>query len=168
MVVIARSDLLYALAGYVRSFAAEWTALGLDSAGGWKTPPSGSGLAKRTGPRISGEIQGGDAGWKLPTRAIVIRKAGGPNVGDDYTLGIKHTRIQATCYGGTGVEADGVWALLDAILVPNSGDRPASFVRAGCRISDIVPESDAAALREPETQWPFVTASYVVTWISAP
>jgi hypothetical protein len=168
MVVAARADLIYATVGRLRSFAAEWTALGLDSSAGWKTPPAGSGLVKRTGPRISGEIQGGLNGWNMPTRALVLAKAAGPNIGDDYTMGIKHTRLQAKCYGATGAEADGVWGLLDAILVPNTGARDASFELHGCRISNIVPESDAAGLRELETQWPFVTASYLVTWMSAP
>lgn len=168
MVVAARADLIYATIGRLRSYTAEWTAMGIDSSAGWKTPPTGSGLVKRTGPRISGEIQGGLNGWNLPTRALVLRKAGGPARGADYMLGLKTTRLQLTAYGATGVEAEGVWALADAILVPNTGARPASFELHGCRISDIAPESDAAALREPETQWPFVTTSYLVTWMSAP
>lgn len=159
MVVQARADLIYAVIGYVRSFTAEWSALQLNSAAGWKG--GGSGL------RISGERQGGKDGWDMPTRAIRIRKAGGPNVADDYTLGIKHTRIQATCYGATGAEADKVWAMLDAILVP-AGDRAAGFVRSGCVVSDIVPESDAASLIDPDERWPYVEASYIATWVSRP
>jgi hypothetical protein len=164
MVVVARADLIYSLNGYLRTFTAEWTALGLDSAAGWKDPPPGR--TKRTGPRISSEIQGGDDGWKMPTRAIVLRKAGGPVIGDDYALGLKTTRIDTFSYGATGLEADQVWAMLDAILVPSTGSRSASFTRSGCAIVDIRPEADALAQTDPDTGWRRVWAPFVVTWRS--
>lgn len=160
MVIAAHSDLLYGIVGYLRSFSSEWHTLGLDSAAGWKQPLTRSGL------RISSEIQGGDLGWKMPTRAIVLRKAGGPTVGDDYALGIKTTRIDTFSYGATGQEADGVWALLDAILVPQTGLRVAGFTRSGVTVVNVVPESDASALRDPDTDWRYVFASYAVKWMS--
>lgn len=157
MAVVALGDLVYAMIGRVRSYT-ELTDL-VSSAAGWK----GTG----SGPRISGEIRGGENGWKLPTRAVVLREAGGPAIGDDYTMGIMHTRIQITCYGATGAEAREVWGLVHPILAPKTGERSAAFTLRGCRVSDIVPEVSGAALREPDTGWPFVTASYIVTWVSA-
>lgn len=170
MVVAARSDLLYAVNGYLRTFTAEWTALGLDSDAGWKRGPDPS--QWRSGPRISSEIQGGDYGWKMlqdkATRAIVLRKAGGPVIGDDYTMGLKTTRIDTFSYGASGKEADDVWAMLDAILVPLQGSRSASFTLHGCSVVDIRPEADALAQTDPETGWRRVWAPYVITWASVP
>lgn len=160
MTVAARSDLLYSIGGFLRSFTAEWHSVGLDSNSGWKLPNQRSGL------RISSEIQGGSDGWMMPTRAIVLRKAGGPVIGDDYTLGLKTTRIDTFSYGATGKEADDVWAMLDAILVPATGSRSASFTLHGCTISDIRPEADALAQTDPQTGWRRVWAPYQVTWIS--
>lgn len=157
MVVAARSDLLYALIGHLRSYAAEWTAIGLDSSAGWK----GGGI----GPRISGEV---NPGWVMPTRAIVLHKAGGPTIGDDYTMGLKTTRIDTFSYGATAADADGVWAMLDAILVPETGLRSPGFTLHGVVVDDIRPEADALAQTEPDTGWRRVWAPYVVTWVSAP
>lgn len=159
MVVQARADLIYAVNGYLRSFA-EFTSM-VGSNGGWKKPVA------RSGPRISSEVQGGDDGWKMPTRALVIRKAGGQPIGDDYALGLKTTRIDTFSYGATGAEADEVWALLDAILVPTDG-RPAGFGDDAIRVSDIRPDIDAAAQTEPVTGYRRVFAPYIVTWISVP
>lgn len=164
MVVAARADLVYAVNGYLRSFTAEWTALGLDSASGWKRAPDPS--QQRSGVRISSEIQGGPNGWMMPTRAIVLRKAGGPVIGDDYTMGLKTTRIDTFSYGASGKEADDVWSLLDAILVPSQGARSASFTLHGCMISNIRPEADALSQVDPDTGWRRVWAPFLVDWIS--
>lgn len=164
MTVAARSDLLYSIGGYLRTFTTEWHAIGLDSVGGWKAAPDPS--QQRSGLRISSEIQGGPNGWAMPTRAIVLRKAGGPVIGDDYTMGLKTTRIDTFSYGATGKEADDVWAMLDAILVPATGSRSASFTLHGCAIDDIRPEADALAQIDDKTGWRRVWAAYVCTWIS--
>jgi hypothetical protein len=154
--VVARPDLLYALGGWLRSFS-DLTAL-VSSSAGWKTPGT------RSGPRISSEIQGGPDGWNMPTRAIVLRKAGGPVIGDDYTMGLKRTRIDTHCYVATGLEADGVWAMLDAVLVPEAGLRSASFVQNGVHIVDVIPEADATARTDQDTGWRSMWAPYVVLW----
>jgi hypothetical protein len=151
MVVTARADLLYCLIGRLLSFP-ELTAL-VSSAGGWQ---SGS------GPRISGSIQDG---WAMPTAAIWLKKSGGPP--GDYEIGEKTSRVDIRCYGAKAYEADHVWAMLDAILVPATGDRTASFVLNGVHVSNIRPEGDAITDREPDTQYPYVWAPYLVDWISA-
>ena len=155
MPVLARPDLLYAVRGYLRSHA-ELAAL-VGSAGGWKQP------AVRSGPRISSEIQGGSDGWKMPTRAIIVRKAGGPVDEEGYAQGITLTRLDTFSYGATGAEADEVWRLLDAILVPTDG-RPASFDWQGVAIGNIVPEAGEAMLVDPEAEWRYVFRPYVVLW----
>lgn len=165
MVVAARADLLFTICGQLRTYGAEWAALGVDSVGGWKTPDDP--LDKKSGPRVSSEIQGGPSGWNMPTRAIVLRKAGGPSIGDDYTMGLKTSRIDAFAYGATGKEADDVWALLDAILVPTDG-RAAGFILNGIAVSDIRPAVDALAQTEPDTGWRRVWASYFVDWVTMP
>lgn len=164
MVVTARADIVYSLNGWLRTFADEWHAIGLDSATGWKAAPDPS--QQRSGPRISSEIQGGDNGWRMPTRAIVLRKAGGPVVGNNYTLGLKTTRIDTFSYGASGKEADDVWAMLDAILVPSQGSRSAGFVLNGCVVSDIRPEVDALAQTDDATGRRRVWAPYLVDWRS--
>lgn len=158
MVVTAPPDIVGALLVRLRSFAVEWSALGLDSHAGWKG--SGSGL------RISGEIGGGEHGWKMPTRGLIIRRAGGPIVGDDYAMGLYATRIDTVSYGPTGELAGAVWALLHAILVPKTGEqRYPSFTVAGCRVGNIVPEVGPVSDTERDTGYRYVFAPYIVQWV---
>lgn len=159
MVVVAPPSLIRALTAHVRSFAAEWHALGIDSAGGWRG--SGSGL------RIAGRVAGGDNGWRMPTRGVLLRRSGGPTIGEDYALGIKTSRVDTFSYGATDAEAEAVWALLDAILVPVTGARSASFEINGVRVANIAPEADAASIVEPDTGWPRVFCPYLITWRAA-
>lgn len=157
--VVARPNLTYGLNGYLRTFP-DLTAL-VSSNGGWKQP------AKKSGPRISQKLQGGEDGWKMPTRAIVLRRAGGPIIGDDYTMGLWSTRIDTLSYGATGLEAEEVWAMLDAVLVPQTGQRNAAWSMNGVRVSDVVPETDAAMLTDPDTRWEYMFAPYIVRWAMA-
>lgn len=146
MVVAARVDLVGALIAHLRSYS-ELTAL----VGG-------------ASPRISAQLQ--DA-WPMPTGAVLLRKTGGTPADDEYTMGRRRTRIDVFCYGTTGRNADRVWAMVDAILVPQQGTR-ASFKRTvdgqTVRVDDIVPESDAIADVEADTGWNRVVASYQVRW----
>lgn len=148
MVVASRADLVGCLIARLRSFS-ELTAL----VGG-------------ASPRISARLQ--DA-WAMPTGAVLLRKVGGPNPGDEYMMGRKATRIDVFCYGSTGYEADRVWGKVDPILVPEQGSgRSACFRLNGVRVDDIVPESDAISTIEQQTNWPRVSASYIVRWWSLP
>lgn len=159
MVVLARADLLYAVIGHLLTFP-ELTSL-VDSAGGWQIDPR-TGQPKGSGPRISGSVQDG---WKMPTRSIWLKKSAGPEIAGNYELGIETSRLDIRCYGANGFEADGLWAMLHAILVPrtNSG-RTASFIRSGCTVSDIRPEAGAISDVEPTTRYPYIWRPYIVTW----
>lgn len=150
MVVQARADLLYAVIGHLLSFP-ELTSL-VNSAGGWQA-------GKGSGARISSSFQDG---WKMPTRAIWLKKSGGP-VGD-YEAGLHTTRLDARCYGANGFEADQVWAMLDAILAPATGERTVSFARNGCRVVNIRPEAAEISDREQDTRYPYVWRPYLVDW----
>jgi hypothetical protein len=140
MVVQARADLLYAVIGHLLTFD-ELTSL-VNSASGWQ-PGKGS------GPRISSSFQDG---WKMPTRAIWLKKSAGP--AGDYEAGLQTTRIDVRCYGATGKEADDLWAMLDAILVPATGERMVSFTRNGCHVVNIRPEAGEMSDRERDTRYP--------------
>ena len=148
MVVIARSDITGCMIARLRSFS-ELTA-----------------LVGTTPPRVSAVLQ--DA-WSMPTKAVIIRRAGGTPRADDYTLGRLRTRFDVLCFGQNGLEADRVWAMVDAILVPAQGGvggRTASFTLTGCRVDDIVPEGGPLADVDPGSGWPRVFASYQVSWWS--
>lgn len=149
MVVVARNDLLYSIIGRLLSFS-ELTSL-VNSAGGWQAGGSGA--------RISASFQDH---WKMPASAIWLRKTGGP--APDYEVGIRTSRIDVRCYGATGYEADRVWAMLDAVLVPATGERASGFSLNGVNVIDIRPEADAIADREPDTRYPYVWAPYLVCW----
>lgn len=145
MVVVARPDLIGAITGRLRSFS-ELTAL----VGG------GS-------PRISGSR---DDDWAMPTTAVVVRKAGGPR--DELeTAGRLSTRVDVICYGSTGYNADRVWAMVDAILVPAQGTRASWRRTVGgqvVRVDNVEREADAVSDVDPTTRWPFTFASYVFRW----
>jgi hypothetical protein len=159
MVVVARADLLYAVTDRLRSFS-ELTTM-VSSAAGW----NGTG----SGPRIGGERRSGANGWAMPTSAIVVRRAGGPVRLEDVGLGHKTSRLDIVCYGQTAKLAADVWRMLDAVLVPASGGvggQHVSFTLHGARIDDVVPETDAMSLIDPELRWPFVLSPYVFSWWS--
>jgi hypothetical protein len=149
MVVQARPDLLFGVIGHLLTFS-ELTSL-VNSAGGWQSGGSGA--------RISASFQ---EKWKMPTGAIWLKKAGGPP--GDYEVGIRTTRIDVRCYGPHGSAADDLWAMLDAVLVPATGERQVSFNLNGVTVIDIRPEADAISDREPQTLYPVVWAPYLVTW----
>lgn len=149
MVVVARPDLLYAVIGYLLSFS-ELTSL-VNSAGGWQSGGSGA--------RISSSFQDK---WKMPTGAIWLKKAGGPT--PDYEVGIQTQRIDVRCYGAAGFEADRLWAMLDPVLVPATGERQVSFNLHGVTVIDIRPEAAPISDREPQTNYSVVWAPYLVTW----
>ena len=150
MPVVARADLLYAVIGHLLTFP-ELTSL-IDSAAGWQ-PGKGSGA------RIAPTFQDG---WRMPTKSVWLKKSGGP--AGDYEAGLHTTRLDARCYGATGFEADQVWAMLDAILVPATGERFVSFTRGGCRVVDIRPEAGESSDRERDTRYPYVFRPYLVDW----
>lgn len=147
MVVIAHADITGCMLARLRSF------------------PELTALVGGASPRISASFQ---ESWAMPVKAVLLRKAGGPIIGDDYALGLKRTRIDVFCYGATGLDADRLWAMVDAILVPRQGEHPASFHQAGCRVDTIVPEADADAQVEPDTGLHRVFSPYLVNWWSLP
>lgn len=145
MVVVARVDLVGAVIARLRAF------------------PELCALVGGASPRISGVLQ--DA-WAMPTSAIVVRKAGGPN---DIltTAGRRTSRVDITAYGSTGYNADRVWSMLDAVLVPSQGTRASFTVTVGglpVRVNDVMSEAEAISDTDPVTAWPFVWCPYLFLW----
>jgi hypothetical protein len=140
-VIVARGDIVKAMRSHLRAF------------------PELTALVGGAYPRISAELQ---PAWPMPSGAVLLRRAGGPP-GD--LLGRKVTRIDTFCYGSSGKQAQDIWAMLDAILVPEQGgSRPAQWRADGCRVDGVVSEADALAQVEPVSEWHRVFAPYLIYW----
>lgn len=93
----------------------------------------------------------------MPRQAIVVRKVGG-FTSDRARVRYQKQRIDVKCYGETPYEAAEIeLAVYDALkqMEPQDVDT--------CRIWDAEVSSGAIDLREPDTQWPLVFRSYVIS-----
>jgi hypothetical protein len=142
MVVAARPDLLGAIIARLRA-SSDITAL--------------------TGMRISAAL---GTAWAMPTHAIVLAIAGGPPLPGATPR--KRTRIDVRCYGSTPFEAMRLWRQFDAVWCPGQ-EHVVQFRQtiAGqvCGVGSVDPEGGPTALIEPDTEWPFVLSSYLVSWM---
>lgn len=116
--------------------------------------------------RIVGTLPGATVGKNaeaaaMPTFAIAVVKVPG-GFGAEPTLPLRRPRLDLFCYGASGYEAMRLWRTVQAALEPPSRQGIA-FTAAGCRVLDITCVSDPAEAVDPQTQWPFVQASYVLT-----
>lgn len=154
MPVLARPDLLGAMLSHLRGIP-EVTAL-VSSAAGWKDG--------RTEPRISGQLQ---SQWNMPTRAVRLRRTGGPILGDDFTMGLWTSRVDVLCYGQDVRLAAGLLDVVLPALCVLQGNA-AGFTEHGCRVGSIEPEADVFADVDPESEWPFAFLPLVVRWLGTP
>jgi hypothetical protein len=101
--------------------------------------------------------------WRLPTRAIRLRRAGGPLVENDYSLGLWRSRVDLFCYGSAGHEAIELIDTVLPALCPLQGT-PADFTIGPCRVALIEPEAEVYADVETDTRYPFAWVPLSVLW----
>lgn len=154
MPALARPDMLGALLVHLRD-TPEVTDL-VSSAAGWTDG--------RTEPRVSGSRQ---PKWKLPTRAVRLRRTGGPIIGQDFTMGLWTSRVDVLCYGQDERLAGGLMDIVLPALCVLQGNA-AGFTVGNCRIGSIEPEADVIVDIEPGTEFPFAWCSVIVRWSGLP
>lgn len=154
MAVLARPDLIGAMLGHLRSIS-EITS-DVSSAAGWKDG--------RTEPRISGTRQ---KLWKLPTKAVRLKRSAGPIRGQDFSMGLWTPRVDVFCYGQderlAGALADIVMPALCVLQGQTAG-----FTVNGCRIGSIEPEADVNVDLEPDTDFPVAWFPLIVSLLGVP
>jgi hypothetical protein len=154
MVVTARPNLLSALRSRLLGFP-EITSL-VSSAAGWTDG--------RTEARIASQVHGL---WAMPTRAIRMRRTGGPLVENDASMGLWRARIDLVCYGAHPHEAENLLDVVLPALVPLQGE-PAGFTVGPCRVALIEPEAEVFADVDPTSGWPFAWVPLVALWLGVP
>lgn len=152
MVVVAVPDVLKSAVEFLKA-APEVAAL-VSSASGWTNGGSG--------PRISGAL-GKD--WKVPTQAIVVRRAGGPG---QLGQGRHASRLDVWCYGANGLEAVTLWRTVHPALCPQPGDGVRGWTAAGCRVTDVVQEADPIPADDVDLGWAALVTPYLVFWREQP
>lgn len=91
----------------------------------------------------------------MPRPAIVLSAAGGP--GSDW-LRTLETRVDVRCYGAKPIDARALAFLLyDTLAWASPRDMGSG------RAYKVEPETMPLSLRDPDTDWPFATTSYLVT-----
>jgi hypothetical protein len=154
MAVAARPNLLSALRTHLLTFP-EITSL-VSSAGGWTDG--------RTEPRIASQIHDR---WAMPTRAIRMRRTGGPLTENDASMGLYRARVDLFCYGGHPHEAQGLLDTVLPALCPLQGTA-AGFTHGPCRVALIEPEAECFTDVDPTTGWPFAWLPLSVLWLGVP
>ncbi len=105
----------------------------------------------------------------MPTYAITIRVVGTGSQNDDPESGILRTRLDFEFYGETPDKAMQLWRTVHPYLVPNRGSgRKVAFKQANCRVDNIIKEGGPGEIIDEVTEYPFVLASYIVTWFEIP
>lgn len=112
-----------------------------------------------TSTRITARLQPSWTG--MPTYALIVRRAGGPP--GKRQINIMKTRLDVFAYGATEALSVALWRQVDAVFCPGQ-ERQVSFIRGGCRVYSVDPESAPSSGLEPGTEWPRTTASYVISW----
>lgn len=151
MPVVARPNLTTAIRSRLLQFT-EVTSL-VSSAAGWTDG--------RTDPRIASQLHDR---WAMPTRAIRLRRTGGPLVEQDYSLGLWRSRIDLFCYGAYGHEAQGLLDIVVPALCPLQGTA-SGFTIGGCRVAVIEPEAEGFSDVDPASGWPFAWMPLLVLWL---
>lgn len=140
MAITARPNLLTAMRSRLLTFS-EVTSL-VSSAAGW--------VDGRTEARVASQIHGQ---WKMPTRAIRLRRGGGPP-SFDFRVGLWRARVDVFCYGGAGHEASDLVDIVFPVLCPEAG-APSDFAAGNCLVGLVEPEAEVFADVEPDSRWPF-------------
>jgi hypothetical protein len=120
---------------------------------------SGSKTGK-TKARISDELH---TDWNMPTHAIRIRAAGGPQ--SDIMTGLLRQRFDTFCYGTNGYEAGRLNRILAACIAPDPGTRPCSFIAANTSVRDVRQEAEPIKGEAAEYNgWDVYIQPFVVTY----
>ena len=107
--------------------------------------------------------------WTMPDYAITLRVSGTGPGGDDFELGILTSRIDFEFYGSTPERAMTLWRTAHPYIVPNRGSgRKVAFKQANCRVDNVVKEGGPSEIVDEVTSYPFVLATYIVTWFELP
>lgn len=154
MTVVARPNLTSAIRSRLLQFT-EVVSL-VSSPAGWTDG--------RTEARVGSQVHDR---WAMPTRAIRLRRTGGPLVAGDYGLGLWRSRIDLFCYGSHGHEAQDLLDVVVPALCPRQGT-DSGFTLGGCRVALIEPEAEAFADTDPTTRWPFAWMPLSVLWLGVP
>jgi hypothetical protein len=151
MTLVIVPDVLTSLAGYLASVP-EVAAI-VSTAAGWTNGGSGN--------RISGAF---GKNWRVPSRAIVIRRAGGPG-GDD--IGLHRSRLDVWCCVTNMREAVELWRNVHAALCPQ---QPISrgWTFDHCRVLDVEQDADPIPQDDTDTDWSILVTPYVLTWRESP
>jgi hypothetical protein len=118
----------------------------------------------RTDPRIASQLHDK---WAMPTRAVRLRRTGGPLGDQDYSLGLWRSRIDLICYGGHPHEAQQLLDTVVPALCPLQGVA-GSFTQGACRVALIEPEAECFCDVDPTTGWPFAWLPLSVLWLGVP
>lgn len=122
---------------------------------GWQPGSGGSGA------RISGAL--GDK-WKVPTQAIVIRRAGIPR---DELDGWLWERLDVWCYGANGLESSGLWRVVDPAICPDQSG-VTGWVAANCRVANVIREAGPTPADDLDVGWSILIATYQVKYRKVP
>lgn len=119
-------------------------------------------IAALAGTKISARRQ---ASWALPSYAVLIEgRRGG---GEDGPL--LWQRMDITCYGADDRTADLLWRTLDYYFCPEEGSgRVNGFRAAATTVCQVEHEGGPLGLEDPDTAWPYTTASYRVYYAPEP
>lgn len=126
----------------------------VSTAAGWVT---GAPDGQTSGPRVSGALY---KNWKVPTQAIVIRRAGGPGTLYD---GWHRTRLDFWCYASNEREAVNLWRWLHPAICPDQSGI-VGWTAAGCRVSNVLQEADPIPANDVDVRWSVLITPYVLTW----
>lgn len=108
-----------------------------------------------TGTRIYNEELPAAETAAMPRPAIVLSAAGGP--GSEWIRTLE-TRVDVRCYGAKPIDARALAFLIyDALAWATPRDMGTG------RTYKVEPETMPLSLRDPDTDWPFATTSYLVT-----
>lgn len=150
MAITVLPDVLKSTVDYLKTVP-EVTAIVATSAG-W----TGGG----SGPRISGVL---GADWRVPTQAVVIRRAGGPG---QLGAGRHASRLDVWCYGANAREAVNLWRVVHPALCPEPPNL-IGWTQAGCRVIDVQQNADAIPSDDLEVGWSVLVTPYVLTYYTA-
>lgn len=147
MTVIAVPDVVKSLQSFLAGVP-EVTAI-VSTAAGWTQGGSGN--------RISGALH---PKWRVPTQAIVIRRAGGPGI--DRTA-LHRSRLDIGTYGSNGYESARLWRTVHAAICPQP---PAlrGWTFDYCRVVDVEQDADPIPADDTDVGWSILVTPYLVTW----
>lgn len=115
-----------------------------------------SGVAALAGARVFGAEVPAREAQSMPRQALVVRYAGGMGVRDDVP--IQTPRLDVWAYGATPGEASALYLAAHGAL-----RTLARAVHAGALLHSAIQGGGPISGRDPDTHWPFVWGSWVIT-----